>query len=66
VGFGVPGAEVITLKLPVGFFVLRRGAVQLNVLVLVRGLSEGTMRLSANITAFIESLRADLICCMLG
>lgn len=64
--FGVPSVEVIILRLPVGFFVLRRGAVQLNVLVLVRGLSEGTMRLSANITAFIESLRADLICCMSG
>jgi len=62
VEFGVPSVEVTTLKLLDGFFALWRGAVQSNVLVLVRELSEETMRLSANITAFIEGLRAELIC----
>jgi len=59
VGFGVPSVEVIVLKFLVGFFALRRGAVQLNALVLVRGLSEGTMKSSANITVFSESLRGN-------
>jgi len=62
VEFGVISVEVTTLRPLGGFFALRRGVVQLNVLVLVRELSEETMRLNANIGASIEGLRADLVC----